>query len=170
MITKQSILHNLNELDRLYKKSVSIKKSNFYAKLAVLELCGWVEESMDDLIRRCYKRKLISDKNIKFVEDEIIGKTYGFHYDKNFRPMLMKLFGILVVEKVELRVNSAKFHIFNSNLGDLKKLRDRTAHTHIKGVTMSIDAPSITTNRYHTIYEGLKDIEDALRRLKFLKK
>ncbi len=168
MITKDSILSNLNDLDELYRNSKSIKKSNFFSKLAVFELCGWVEESMDDVIRRCYKKRLKEDQNIKLIENEIIGQTYGFHYKKNFRPMLMKILGIIVIENIERKLDKAKFEILTSTLGDLKTSRDKTAHTHIKGTITSLDAPSLTIGKFYRIYEGLMDIDRVLRKLKIL--
>ena len=56
MIARTYILDNLNKLDVRYRKAATLKDSLFYSKLAVLELCGWIEESMDDVILRCARR------------------------------------------------------------------------------------------------------------------
>jgi hypothetical protein len=53
MIAKTYILNNLSTIEKLYNDSSSIKNSLFYSKLAILELCGWTEESMDDIIKKC---------------------------------------------------------------------------------------------------------------------
>ncbi len=48
MITKSYLFKTLNRLDRLYNESRTDDKKIFYSKLALIELCGWIEETMDD--------------------------------------------------------------------------------------------------------------------------
>ena len=50
MIAKSYILANLNALDARYKRASRAKDALFASKLALLELCGWIEESMDDIV------------------------------------------------------------------------------------------------------------------------
>jgi len=70
------------------------------------------------------------------------------------------------VEKLENNLDVTKFHIMKSTLGSLKQCRDTQAHTHIRGITQRIDSPSLTQNRFQKIYEGLKDFESCIRRMK----
>jgi hypothetical protein len=51
MIIKGYIENTLKELDRLYNKHTSLKKDIYYSKLAVIELCGWIEETCDAIVR-----------------------------------------------------------------------------------------------------------------------
>ena len=48
MITKSYLLKTLNWLDQLYNDPTADDKKIFYSKLALIELCGWIEETMDD--------------------------------------------------------------------------------------------------------------------------
>ena len=80
MIARTEILANLWTLDRKYRNSTSKKESLFYSKLAVLELCGWIEESMDDVVLRCARRHLKDQANITYVQNEIVKRTHGFDY------------------------------------------------------------------------------------------
>ena len=164
MISKSYIINNLNTIESLYRKSTTTKKSLFYSKLAILELCGWIEESMDDIILRCTKRYIKNINNLDFVESSIIGRTYGFEYNKHFRKMLIQIFGIINLEKLENRFHPTKFQILESNLETLKICRDTEAHTHIKGVTRRLDSPSVSLNRFKDVYDGLKDIENKIRK------
>ena len=91
MITKSYILANLNALDKHYRNTSSPKDSLFYSKLALLELCGWIEESMDDVILKCGSRKLKVGSNKNYVEKMIVKRTHGFDYEVNFRFMLIRL-------------------------------------------------------------------------------
>lgn len=166
MINKQQIQNNLNQINKLYQKNMGNRKALFYSKLAILEVCGWVEESMDDIIQINANRHLKEKQNLDYVDKPIIQLTYGFDYQNNFRNMLIQLIGIINVERLESNINSNKFLDMKSALGSLKKCRDRQAHTHIRGTTTVIDSPSVTQNRFHQVYEGLKDIELCVRKMK----
>jgi len=164
MISKTNIQQNLFNIRSLYNSEPSLKRSLFYSKLALLELCGWIEESMDEIIIRCARRYLKSYDNLSIAKSEIVKKTYGFNYKIHFRKMLMKTIGIINLERLEKSYNQSNFSLLKSNLDSLKTCRDSEAHTHIKGTTHRIDSPSVTIDRFFIVYEGLKDIEQALRK------
>jgi len=157
VITKAYIVSTLNELERLYNNSSSQKKSVYYSKLAVIELCGWIEGSMDDII----------ETNKRYVKNDIITPTHGFHYKSHFRPMLMKSVGIVALEKLEHKLENggAKITILKSTLGRLRGHRNDAAHTFIKGVTNTFDAPSMIKNDFNSIYPILKEIETEIRKI-----
>ena len=79
--------------------------------------------------------------------------------------MLMQTIGLINLEKVERRINPAKLEILKAQLIALKKLRNIEAHTHIKGRTKTLDAPSVTIARFPHIFSALKNFEDELRQL-----
>lgn len=62
MVTKKrDISKNIDDLDSFYNSSWrSPRRQFFFAKLAVLELCGWIEETMDDIVKDCKNRKISS--------------------------------------------------------------------------------------------------------------
>ena len=167
MITKSYILENLKTLDRSYAKASSARKSLFYSKLAILELCGWIEESMDDVILRCARRHLKNNANVKFVRKEIVQRTYGFDYERHFRSMLIQLLGLINVEKIEKSVDQRKHIQLKATLKALKTVRDSEAHTHIKGVTRSINAPSATLNQFPALYDGLMEYDRTIGNTRF---
>lgn len=165
MFEKSYIIGNLNRIETLYNKSSNIQDGLFYSKLAILELCGWIEISMDDIILRLAKKHLKQSKNIDFVEREVIKRTYGFDYTRHFRKMLIDIIGIIGVERLEKDIDLIKFQLLISSLDSLKLYRDSEAHTYIKGTTKRMDAPSVTKNRFSDIYNGLKNIDDELRKI-----
>ena len=81
--------------------------------------------------------------------------------------MLSQVIGLTGVEKLEKKVDPTKFQILCSVLVTLKSSRDLEAHTHIKGVTRRLNAPSITIVQFNQVYDGLKDIEEKLKKLNF---
>lgn len=79
----------------------------------------------------------------------------------------MQVLGIINLEKLEAKLDKYKFSQMQSTLDTLKTSRDREAHTHLKGVMMRLDAPSVTKSRFDTVYNGLKDIENRTRKMRF---
>ena len=165
MVAKKTILQNLKSLNKLYNSARFPKENLFYAKLAVLELSGWVEESMDSIVFGCIKKKLKESKNIEDVKD-MVSKNYGFSYENNFRKILINVIGIINVEKLERNVDSVKLQELKSTIGIIKKSRDIEAHTHISKIK-TIDAPSVTMNNLQKIYSGLKEIKNTLKTIGF---
>lgn len=163
MIAKSYILKDLKSIDSLYKKARTPKQSLFYSKLAIIELCGWIEMTMDEIILTCAKRHVKVASNFNWIENELVGKVYGFDYKSHFRKMLLGVIGMSCVELLEVKIDQARFIRMKSELGALKGIRDPAAHTHLKGTAIGLDAPSVTLNRFSRIYEGLFDIDKHLR-------
>lgn len=121
---------------------------------------------MDDIIESHANRYLKEKQNLDYVEDPVIQRTHGFDYRNNFRIMLIHVIGIINVERLESKLNPNKFLDMKSSLGSLKESRDKHAHKYIRGMTTIIDSPSVTQNRFRKVYEGLKDIESCIRKMK----
>ena len=167
MIAKSFILSNLRALNRSYRRAASPKEAQFFSKLAILELCGWIEESMDDVILRCARKHLSEAANRNYCEKEVVKRTYGFDYHHNFRFMLIRLLGLIAVEKIEQRIDVTVHGNMTAALSTLKQQRDSEAHTHLKGVTRTINAPSLTITQFQPVYEGLIEIDRIIRAAKF---
>lgn len=164
MVTKQYIVPSLQALDSAYNNAASADDAERFAKLAIIELCGWIEESMDSLVLRCGNRHLKEAANSDYCKEEIIRPTYGFDYKKHFRFMLIRLVGLIAVERLENQADQTKLITMKSTLGSLRTVRDAVAHTHLKGTTRTLDAPSVTMRNFHRIYEGLLEIDQSLRK------
>lgn len=162
MIEKTQIVLTLQALDARYQAATSADEAQWFAKLAIIELCGWIEESMDEVVRRCSKRHLKVTANQEMCEDEIIGKTYGFEYKKHFRGMLIRLLGLVAVEQLEQQINPTIHAKMEGALSFLKPFRNSYAHTHLN-IAASINAPSVTRSKFQPIYDGLVEFERVIR-------
>lgn len=120
---------------------------------------------MDNLVQKCANRVLKQQNNKDYIAKSIIKPTYGFEYEKHFKKMLISVVGLMTIEKVEAKVDPVKYARLKSALGNLKIARDKEAHTHLKGVTRTVDSPSVTLSNFIHVYEGLKDFEDNLKEL-----
>lgn len=160
MITDLEVRANLESLDQQFQASTSNTESLFCAKMAVIELCGWIEEAMDDIVMQCSARSLQKTKNHDYCLKTIVGRNSGFGYKEHFRRMLMQVIGLIGVEKVESATDAAKFSALRSELGNLKVIRNQVAHTYTKiSVQVTLTAPSSLIPRLTTVYNGLKEFD-----------
>lgn len=165
MLAKSYIADNLQKIERLYNTSPSVQKGLFYSKLAVIELCGWIEISMDDIILRLATKQLREPNNRKYIENEIIKRNYNFDYERNFLPMVEAVVGRNGIERMNLRIDNTLIPPLIGTLSTLKAARNQLAHQYIKGTTLVIDAPSLTHARLHIVWAGLKNLEAVLLNL-----
>jgi len=164
MIAQTYMRETLTRLNTLYSRARTTKESLFYSKLAILELCGWIEESMDDVTMRCAMRCLRDPANRKFVEKQVIKPNNGFEYETHFRGMLVRVVGLMNVERLEQRLDDTIHTRFVAALSTLRVARNSEAHTHLKGATKVLNAPSATTAQFVDVYNGLRAYDDALRK------
>ena len=164
MIALSYITSSLNELDKLYNEATSKKKAIYYSKLATLELCGWVEDTVDDVVLMHANRKLKAASNKKYVKDQIIKKTYGFQYNRHIRPMLISIIGLINLEGIENKLEkTGKITLLKQSLSNLRDSRNKAAHTHLSGAIHNYDAPSVIKGEFQKIKPALIEIDKELR-------
>ncbi|AIN74105.1 endoribonuclease [Flavobacterium psychrophilum FPG3] len=164
-MAKSYIESTLQELDKLYNQASSQKKAIYFSKLAIIELCGWIEETVDEIVLRHCNRKLKNVENKNYCKEKIIKNNYGFQYLQNIRPMLINLIGLIGVEKLEIELEkTAQITLLKNSLGNLKVSRNEAAHTHLKGITRTYNAPSRTLGDFNRIYIVLEKLDLELRK------
>lgn len=163
MIDSSAIYATLEHLADRYSDSVrKPADQHLYAKLAVIEACGWIESCMDELILGLSDRNLNQSKNKRTVEDEV-KMTYSFSYNNHFRPMLISVVGFITVEKLEAALDESRFQALKSELGSLKTARDKAAHSFMGPSPPRLDAPKRVQGQLSRVRAGLADIESQLR-------
>ena len=168
MISGAQIENVLGWLDKRYNASrkAEVNETNLYAKLAILELAGWVEESVDDIVWNLVNEKLPGTKARDRFE-KIVKSTQGVKYN-SFANLLRETIGFLNFEIIQRQMQKEnKLSGFKSALNKLAKSRDDLAHTFSHGTQEQeyIDAPSrVREEYYRSILEGLKAFEEAINR------
>lgn len=161
MISHSRLLKNLNFLDRHYKDcltSSDVQRPVLFSKLAVIELCGWLELCFDDIARNAVRHKLRTYQSRKILELQI-ERTYGFQYDRHFRPMLCHAMGIIEFKKFEKSFEkTGDLDRLKASLSSLKKKRNDAAHTFVRGATNTFDSPEV-------IIKEVKDLSPILTRM-----
>jgi len=163
MVVKQHILNNINKLERLYN-SAPTPEATYYSKLAIIELCGWIESTMDNIAENYASRKL---RTASFQSNfrEIKRRNYGFDYNENFKKMMNQIIGMYNMENIEIPlVATGEKLVLESTLENLKRLRNSAAHTFINATT-TYQAPSVTKSQLLQIYPILKKISKEVKAL-----
>lgn len=146
----------LIELDTWFKEpGLSLDRTNLLSKLAIIELCGWLEGEFDRLIRIVANGR-ISDAT--WVEINVIDNTYGFVYVKHWRPMLCKVVGEVFARRVEAAMDAnhpGDISQLKSMLGQLWKDRCNFAHADLNAnrnnTQLTFNAPSFAIGQYHQL-------------------
>lgn len=160
MVGKVKIKKELSRLGFLYNKSLKSKiaiearDSDFFAKLYLIEICGWIEEYMDYIIDILKKKTAGRKSSLEYIE-KIKSNNFSFDYD-HFLKMLISCIGVYGVEKLENKVDGKVLNSFKSSLSVLKKSRDDHAHSFINGTTKRIHAPSFIYPHFLNILSGLE--------------
>lgn len=163
MISKTQIDLTLNLLDTQYNApNVSSDLAMLYSKLAVIELCGWIEVSMDIITQDYIVRKLQSNVYKNHFEKEIMKKNHGFGFlwKENFRKMLFSAIGMYNLELIDSLL-SQDIATLESELQNLNLKRNDAAHTHYNP-TKIYDAPSVIIGKLNKIHPILSDIESLV--------
>lgn len=162
MIAKSYIEKNLKEIEQRFNNPRTQKEPLYFSKLAVLELCGWLEVSIDDLVCRAVRKHVKDSRVFAKFEESVVTPVYGFHYKKHFRKMICGAVGEITMHEIETTMNQLKRQQLESELNALSVNRNSLAHTYLKGVTQNIDAPSRTIARFQITYDCLKEFEKEI--------
>jgi hypothetical protein len=160
MIHSTRISKTLSFLEKMYQDhslSYDRERPIMFAKLAILEYCGWVEAAFDEIAICGVRNKLRTRISRKHLEDKIKG-TYGFSYAENARPLLLVSVGTDKLMTIEREMNkNGDLQMLTSNLGTMNKYRKEAAHTFTNGRTTYFQAPSVTAG-------ALRSTEPILQR------
>lgn len=165
MINFTDIENTLKRLDSEYSSCTDSQMSILYSKLSVLELCGWIEISIDTLLYEYVDSKIL-DSDCKNRIKKIIRNCYGFHYDRNLFPLLCSVLGINNLENIIYVLPSVNFQNFKAITNTYTNERNNAAHTDTPfGTTRRYNAPSQVLNDFNLIKPGIQIIEREIKKL-----
>jgi hypothetical protein len=125
-----SIDKTLDSLVVWYEEpSAANERAQLLSKLAVLELCGWLEGFFDTIVMEVDSMTMADSE---WVNKAVISGVYGFDYAKHLRAMLKHLLGEVLVRRVENRLETeapGDLERLKSILGSLWKIRCEFAHS-----------------------------------------
>ena len=163
MVAQYEIEKSLKRLEANFDLSNSPVDQRYLSKVALIELCGWVEEEVDKLMLK-YGKKCLKGTEFSTKYEEVVLNVYGFDYERHFRKMLVQLFGMYGTYHVEQSVGDALRIQLKSVLGGLKTRRDKLAHHQLKGQTAHLMGFSVLLNNQKIIYSALTSYEQAIKK------
>lgn len=140
----------LKRLDQLYNDcdGTDATLPIAYSKLATLEVCGWLEESFDEIAHNCVRNKLRTLDKRKLLAEKI-STTHGFDYGGQARPLIAHAIGVVSLLRVEREIErDGSLTRLKGSIGNLKILRRDAAHTSLAGATKTYPAPSTTKQTF----------------------
>lgn len=165
MVNFIEISNTLKKLDSEYSSSNDLQMLILYSKLSVIELCGWIEVSVDEILHN-YVDSHVLDLSLITDINKIIEKNYGFNYDTNIFPLLCSVLGINNVENLLDSIPTSDIVCFKSVIGNYVKKRNIAAHTDTPlGTTRTFYAPSQVLGDYCRIKPFVVSMENFVKEL-----
>lgn len=169
MLSSTELKLNLQFHEIAYNSSGGdLRIALLHSKASILEVCGWVEEVMDDIVLCSANRCCLPPERISQIKSNYIKPTYGFDYKRHFEKMLSAVVGFVVLEKVENQVGVLMMQQLTGTLTNLIPLRNHYAHTHFNlgnpyppNLT-SVPTPSVLKQFALTAENGLQALEAGL--------
>lgn len=171
ILETRGIKKNLRLITAEYNRAMSSRSLNdsliaaFNSKMALMEVGGWIEQSIDAIlyyyIDHTVKNQVLSD----VIKKEIVDKTYGFRYSREFRPLCEKILGAARFSRIiKLMDRKGLYQILQSSMTNLATDRNRAAHTYWTKVTPCFDSPYRTEASLMDLIPALKCFWSCVRR------
>lgn len=161
-----SVEETLRELDGWYNELPGgTERPTYLSKLALLELCGWLEVRFDNLVHVA-SAQVGLDKD--WVDKEVVQSTYGFTYNDHLRKMLCRVVGEFALQHVEAVFEAdhpGKLAQLKGALTQLKSSRGILAHTHSAAPVARqqvVNAPSWSINQQRILAKSIDLYEASL--------
>lgn len=151
-------------LEAQYSSTISSSDQTLpiaYSKLAVLELGGWIEVSVDTILFNYIDNKIL-DADCRRIAKNVINRNYSFEYNHLSHIFICAL-GVNNWENIVDHVGGADMSILLSVCNSYKSSRDNAAHTYqLDAATSSFIAPSQVLNDYRRIKPVVDKIEQEV--------
>ncbi|WP_071145648.1 hypothetical protein [Bacteroides ihuae] len=166
MIDYTNIESTLRKLDFEYSEQISDPQMPIlFSKLAVIEFCGWIEESFDDVLYQ-YIDNHINGTNYQRLIRTSINKNHGFDYENQTFKLFSIVIGIKNWENILDRLPVLALTNFQTILRDYSQIRNRAAHTYtLIGTTRTFDTPSVVLSNFNKIKNPISIIETEIQSL-----
>lgn len=156
----------LQQLDEWYNQPDAQvgDRAQLLSKLALLELCGWIEGEFDLLVTRAEGGRLGEG----WLEKNVVQKTTGFNYNSHLRRMLTAIYGELFAREFERQMEArypGELERLKNLLAELWKRRCNFAHADFaanQAAQQVFDAPSWILGQFRTVRQLIQNFETAM--------
>ncbi len=152
------IENTLKDLDSTYSASTSHPSlPELLSKTALIEFCGWIEDSVDQILYDYLDSHLSNLGLVKDIKGQI-RRNHGFKYESVLGMLSM----VIGARDLENLLSKIKFSLLEALLNAYSHKRNKAAHTHIVGTTPTYDAPSKILQDFRSIMSVITDIEHEI--------
>jgi len=163
MVNYVDIEKTLSNLDSTYSESMSDSfLPIILSKTALIEFSGWIEQSMDQILFDYLDSHVYESYMVEYIKGQI-KNNYGFKYENNILRILSITIGSYNLENV---LDKIDVYMFKTILNKYSGNRNKAAHTHTAGTTMTYDAPSVILNDFKHIKFIITTIEHEVQSLR----
>ncbi len=121
-----------------------------YSKMAIMEVCGWLEESFDEVAHNCVRSRLRTLDRRKFLQEKIKA-THGFEYMTKARPLISHAIGVVRLLEIERELElDASLTVLKTTCSNLNSHRKDAAHSTLAGRAQPYPAPSVAIRQFET--------------------
>ena len=165
MIDFVGIENTLKLLEQKYDLCLDTQLSILYSKLSVLELCGWMETSIDIILYEYIETNILS-LECKDKIKKIVKKNYGFDYDTNLFPLLCSVLGVNNLENILDVIPISDLQNLKNITNAYQVERNKAAHTDTpEGTTRTYRAPSCVLRDFCLIKSTFSLLEREIQNL-----
>lgn len=161
IVDSSEILRTIKLCKRAYNTAKSQRAKKYACKVAIIELCGWVEVTLDDIMIAHAAKHLHHPADIKKFR-EIVDRNSGFQYNNHLLSMYSFINGRSGFRSLETEIDSTSRAGLESALSTLKPMRNDAAHTHMAGAQATYFAPSRTEQLCKLILAGFEEFERVI--------
>jgi hypothetical protein len=164
--TIRTVLQKIEGEYNKYMVSSDIHMPQLLSKLATMEFCGWIEESIDEILHN-YLDSHIVDLQVKNNIKDFVKDIHGLSFDKHIYKIFPLVIGANNWENVLDALSIADRNNFRTIANTYHKQRNSAAHVNtIIGVTSSYNAPSQVLLDFNKIESAIKIIESQVANLR----
>ena len=156
----------LKHLETWYREpSEGGLRPKLLSKMAIMELCGWLECEFDRMV---LTSQSVCLKDEVWARSSVTDGNSGFTYSSHLRPMLTKVLGEVSVRGVEFKLEQdhpGELDGLKSLLGSLWKQRCSFAHADLQSNVQSQQtfyAPSWSIAQYNRLKKSITRYDEAL--------
>lgn len=164
--TIRTILQKIEREYNNYMVSSDVHMPQLLSKLAIMEFCGWIEESIDEILHN-YLDSHIVDLQVKNNIKVFVKDVHGLSFDKHIYKIFPLVIGANNWENVLDALGSADRNNLESITNTYHRQRNSAAHVNtIIGVTPSYNAPSQVMLDFNNIESAIRVIETQVKNLR----
>lgn len=164
MVDYSSIENTIKRLDAEFATQITDPQMPMLlSKLAVMEFCGWLEVSIDEILNTYLNNHVVNQTIIR----RFMKKINGFSYENHIYHIFSLVIGVNHWENVLAKVAPQDRDYLESITKSYSEERNRAAHVHtIAGVTTSYRAPSQVLADFFKIKPAIQTIEREVNALR----